>query len=71
MIGRVYKITNADESIVYIGSTTKTVKQRFQKHKEAFARWLRGVDNATFCAIYEHFAEHGITTFSIQLVSEH
>ncbi|KAF1778887.1 GIY-YIG domain [Phytophthora cactorum] len=55
MIGRVYKITNADESIVYIGSTAESLRRRFKRHTYGF----------------KHFRKHGVDSFSIHLISEH
>jgi hypothetical protein len=70
MIGRVYKITNEDESIVYIGSTTKTLQARWSGHKCEFKGWIDG-KRLNRCSIYNHFQEHGIDSFEIHLVSEH
>jgi hypothetical protein len=71
MIGRIYKITNADESIVYIGSTTKTLVERWWGHKANFTRWDDGKLDRCPAMIFHHFREHGIGSFSIQLISEH
>jgi hypothetical protein len=70
MKGYIYKITNADESIVYVGSTTATIQKRFDSHKRNYNRWNEG---KVRCAamIYHHFREHGIDAFAIRLVSEH
>ncbi|EGZ15085.1 hypothetical protein PHYSODRAFT_506166 [Phytophthora sojae] len=70
MIGRIYKISNADDSIVYIGSTVKPLWQRFSEHKCKFRRWINGVDISK-TAIYYHFREHGVENFTISLISEH
>jgi hypothetical protein len=70
MIGRVYKITNTDESIVYIGSTTSTLQKRWGQHKSAFIAWLEGREQ-TSCSIYKHFEYFGFDTFTITQVSEH
>jgi hypothetical protein len=69
MIGRVYKITNSDESIVYVGSTSKTLKERWCKHKKAFNQWIKGKGHP--CSIYHHFQERGVDNFEIQLISVH
>ncbi|GMF56238.1 unnamed protein product [Phytophthora fragariaefolia] len=69
MKGYIYKITNADESIVYVGSTTLTIEQRWREHMIAFSRWNEG--NIRCAAmIYHHFHEHGIDAFGIRLISE-
>lgn len=69
MLGRIYKISNADESIVYIGSTIRTLGKRWSNHLRGYRQWLNG--NAYAVAIYQHFQAHGIDNFSMQLVSEH
>jgi hypothetical protein len=70
MIGRVYKITNSDESIVYIGSTIRTLNSRWAVHMGAYGRWeLNNSENA--CSIFHHFQEHGVNNFAIHLISEH
>jgi hypothetical protein len=70
MIGRVYKITNSDESIVYVGSTIQTLNARWAVHMDAYSRWeLNNSENA--CSIFHHFHEHGVNSFDIHLISEH
>jgi hypothetical protein len=69
MIGRVYKITNSDESIVYVGSTTMPLSRRWSAHKKNFRRWIE--NKGSGCSIFPHFNEHGIEAFSIHLVSAH
>jgi hypothetical protein len=69
MIGCVYKITNGDESIVYIGSTTQTLQARWVNHKSNFKRWVAGEHRA--CSIFHHFQEYVIDSFNIEMVSEH
>jgi hypothetical protein len=70
MKGYIYKITNADDSIVYIGSTTLTLIKRWKLHISSYQRWLNG-SNKCQAMIYHHFREHGIDAFAIHLVSEH
>ncbi|GMF35250.1 unnamed protein product [Phytophthora lilii] len=65
----IYKITNADESIVYVGSTTKTLKDRWRCHLGHYKMCLDGRHRA--CSIYYSFKEYGIENFSISLISEH
>ena len=69
MIGYIYEIFNEDRSLIYIGSTTQTVKQRWNTHTSDYKRWLAGKQGA--CSIYQHFKEHGIDKFNIKLISEH
>ena len=39
--GRIYKITSAQTDNIYIGSTTKTLKQRLSTHKCDYKRYLK------------------------------
>ena len=32
MLGKIYKITNHINGKIYVGQTTKSLKERFQKH---------------------------------------
>jgi hypothetical protein len=68
MIGRVYKITNKDESIVYVGSTVLKLEERWNIHKNHYQRWLNGEPRS--CSIYQYFRDNGVDTFRIYLVSE-
>jgi hypothetical protein len=70
MKGYVYKITNADESIVYVGSTSLTLTTRWKLHISSYQRWLNG-KNKCQATIYYHFKDHGVDKFTISLLSEH
>jgi hypothetical protein len=41
-VGRVYRIWSPQTNLVYIGSTRKTLGQRFLQHKKNFRKWQRG-----------------------------
>lgn len=70
MIGRVYMIYyTMDESICYVGSTTKTLKDRFVSHKEFYSTWLLKGGNK--CAISTYFQTLGIDNFKIKLLKEY
>lgn len=69
MKGYIYSISNEDKSIVYIGSTSLTIKERWRSHKKDYNAWLR--NKRSSCAIYHYFKQHGIENFSISLISEH
>jgi predicted GIY-YIG superfamily endonuclease len=71
MIGRVYKITNKDESIVYIGSTTESIHRRFKRHTYGFKQWQDGKADRCHSMIYHSFLKHGIDSVKISLVTEH
>lgn len=70
MIGYVYKIHNEDESIVYIGSTTKPLNVRWSGHKANYKLWLKGGVNC-YAMIYHQFKEYGVDTFNISLIAEY
>ncbi|GMF48337.1 unnamed protein product [Phytophthora fragariaefolia] len=70
MKGYIYKITNQNESIVYVGSTTLTIEHRWRAHTIAFNRWNEGKIRCA-AMIYHHFREQGIDAFGIHLISEH
>ncbi len=42
---KVYKLINSDESLIYIGSTTKTLEQRKKKHLINYLQWKNGKNN--------------------------
>jgi hypothetical protein len=67
-VGRVYAIVNNDESIRYVGSTTKTLNQRFSTHKSNYKRWIDGKGRC--CMIYHAIREHGIDSFHIEMLEE-
>jgi len=71
MKGLVYKITNSDESIVYIGSTTESITRRFNRHRYGYEQWISGKADRCHSMIYHSFRDHGIDNFSIHLISEH
>lgn len=70
-IGRIYNIEyKNDKNIRYIGSTIKTLKNRFSMHKNKYNKWLENDDYAK-CEIYEYFKIYDINNFSISLLEEY
>lgn len=69
MIGYVYKIIHKELPICYIGSTTKTLKQRWQAHKNTFTAWCKD-KSYTSIVIYKHMYEHGFDKFEMILIRE-
>ena len=67
-VGRVYQIVNEDESIRYIGSTTKPLVVRYGQHRSLFNRWLAG--DSGLCTIFHGFRSHGFDSFKIELIEE-
>ena len=39
MIGRIYKLTSPQTELVYVGSTTESIKSRMSKHKTNYKRY--------------------------------
>jgi hypothetical protein len=64
--GKIYKITNNVNNDIYIGSTIKTLKQRFSKHKTDYKRYLKG--NGSNISSYKLFEKHGIENCFIELI---
>jgi hypothetical protein len=67
MIGRVYEIVNSDSSIRYVGSTSKTLAQRWKMFNAAFVRRSKGLYTSNI-SIYAAFDEHGMDAFTINLL---
>jgi len=42
ILGRIYKITSSQTDACYIGSTIKTLMQRFSTHKNHYSEYLKG-----------------------------
>jgi hypothetical protein len=69
--GRVYCIQHKEKyEISYIGSTVKTLNERFQKHKSDFDICLQD-DNKKRCSIVKYFKEYGFENFDIFLLKEY
>ncbi len=71
LVGNIYKIEyNKNPEIRYIGSTTKTIKNRYASHKTKYNKWLENDDYGK-CEIYEYFKAYGIENFEITLLKEY
>jgi hypothetical protein len=71
MKGYIYKIQPTVEhqpEEVYIGSTTKTLNERLQKHKYSYSRYLNGKDHNT--SVFKLFDKYGLDNFDIILLEE-
>ena len=65
IFGRIYRIASSETEAVYIGSTTKTLNERFRGHRHQYRLYLNGQTNFT--------ASFDIVKFedaSIELLSE-
>ena len=63
MIGRVYKIIHNQSNIIYVGSTTQLLRQRWAEHKYRASKEKN--------SIYEYFEKYGIDNFKIILIKEY
>ena len=66
--GKIYKITGADKSMVYIGSTIDTLTSRMSKHKHKYGLWKDGKNHKT--TVYDIFEKFGLDNCKIELVEE-
>ena len=65
--GKIYKIENNVDDMLYIGSTTKTyLSQRMVGHRESYKRWKNG--NYHNFSVFEMFEKHGIENCFIVLL---
>jgi hypothetical protein len=65
IFGRIYKITSSETEYIYIGATTKTLKERLAKHKTQYKCYLDGK--------YDYVSSFDIIKFvnvNIELISE-
>ena len=70
MIGRVYLIKHQTLPIHYIGSTTRTLHQRWLGHGCMYREWKKK-EKSGGISIYPHMLEHGFDQFKIQLLKEY
>lgn len=66
--GKIYKIySNIDESICYVGSTTKLLLcQRMVEHRKAYNKWKEGIITKT--TSYDLFEQFGVENCIIELI---
>ena len=62
--GKIYKIINDVNDLIYIGSTTQSLSRRFSEHKKDNIRKLQFI-------IYKAFKEIGVEHFKIILIEEY
>ncbi len=60
-IGRIYKITNDIDELVYVGGTTGSIEKRFIKHKS-------DARNGSRCSLHCHMREYGFEHFKIETI---
>ena len=59
----IYKITNNVNNHFYIGKTTKTIEERFSRHRRNASYNTKGY-------LYNEIRKHGIESFSIKVIEE-
>ena len=62
--GKIYKIVNSIDKLIYVGSTIKSLSQRFSVHKCDAKR-------SPERKLYKHFAKYGIHHFEIKLIKKY
>ena len=71
-LGHIYKIfTPLDNSFCYIGSTYKTLDERFKIHKYNFYTWVKDKNKIGKCSIYDYFEKYGFENFKIILIKSY
>ena len=61
IIGRIYKITNNVDDMIYVGSTVKPLVKRLGDHMYEYNR-------GTKLNLYEHFRKIGVENFEMELL---
>ena len=65
--GKIYKIENNVDDMIYIGSTTKQyLSQRMDSHRSNFKRWKNGGYHNI--SVFEMFDKHGVENCKIVLL---
>ena len=62
--GKIYKIVNSIDKLIYVGSTIQQLNIRFSKHKSEAKR-------SPERKLYKHFAKYGIHHFEIKLIKNY
>ena len=61
--GRVYKVTNTIDDLIYVGSTTQTLAQRMTEHRNK-------AKNGKLKRLYDHMRNVGIPNFKVFLLEQ-
>jgi len=67
--GKIYKIVSDKCDVVYYGSTTLTLMERWKIHKSKFNAWKKGKRDKYAC--FKYFDEYGIDNFRIELLEDY
>jgi hypothetical protein len=65
--GKIYKLTNSDESLVYIGSTTQPLCERKAGHRATYKRWIKAKSGVNYVTSFKLF-EANEDDVNIQLI---
>lgn len=74
MVGYVYRIEDTlGLDIHYIGSTCKSIHERFVDHQYKYYDWIKNKENKKVdnISIYPYFKEYGIENFKVELLGEY
>jgi adenylate kinase family enzyme len=65
---KIYMISDNAETMFYIGSTTKSLKERFSNHKTKYFAW--NFDEYPFTTVFKIFNKFGCKNCKIQLLKD-
>jgi hypothetical protein len=65
--GKIYKLVNTDNTLVYIGSTTHSIEERNKRHYLNYRQWKRGKYGYTTSFELFEDDEDGISIFLLEL----
>ena len=69
LTGRIYKITNNVNDLVYIGATIQSLHNRFLGHKRDYKRY--GLGKKTYVSSFDLFDSYGVNDCKIELIKEY
>ena len=69
LTGRIYKISDMDDNMVYIGSTRRPLVTRFTDHKQHYNMFTQG-KRPHDCKSFDIFKEYGVEKCEIELLEE-
>ena len=65
VVGIIYKIEHKNLPITYVGSSTNSLRHRFNKHKWEYSQ------NKSNISIFEYFDVHGLDNFQMKLIKKY
>lgn len=65
----VYKITNIYNNHFYIGSASRSFKERFKEHCRSFERWVKGeLNTSQIPVLWNAFKKYNIESFRVDII---